>query len=167
MANLVEAIPEAVHGVVPDLLIEEPRVLSAAMTRWSEPFRLRMIFVVALACLATSLTSVGVYAVVSYVVSSQAVEVGLRRAMGASVATEVRRVARAAVGPVLEGAALGLVAGLVVARLSVDVLFGVAPLDPPSYVMALASAVIPAALAAAMGASRVLVMDPVRVLDQR
>lgn len=160
------SVRAAVQGADPHLLVGDARVVADAMTRWSAPFQVRMVLTLALACLASLLTSVGVYAVVTYIVSDRTAEIGLRRALGAPASIEVPRVMRLAIGPVIQGAVPGLAAAWLAAHLSADMLFGVAALDMPSYTVALAAAMLPAALAAGLAARRVLLVDPVRALTE-
>ena len=80
--------------------------------------------------MALALGTVGIYAVLSYVVSQRRREVGIRLALGARHSELRRRFVRH--GFVLAG--VGVVIGLLVAtaltRLLSSLLFGVSPLDP-------------------------------------
>jgi ABC-type antimicrobial peptide transport system permease subunit len=78
--------------------------------------------------------------------------------------TEARAVLGEAVWPVIGGAAVGAPAAIVAGRLLSARLFGVAPLDPRTLVLAVAALVLVAAVAAFVPARRVSQVDPLLAL---
>lgn len=129
------------------------------------PLEVRMILLVGIAVLAAVLTAVGIYGVVSHVVSDQLHEIGVRMALGAKAAGESTRMVTQALGPVLLGAGFGLVGAWWASRLVESALFGVQPLDAWTYGGVLLLLVGTAALAAWWPARRAATVDPVRVLS--
>jgi ABC-type antimicrobial peptide transport system permease subunit len=62
------------------------------------------------------------------------------------------------------GAGAGLVAAAMLTRLMTSLLFGVGPLDPVAYALALAVIAAAAALASYMPARRAAAVDPIETL---
>ncbi len=118
----------------------------------------------AFALLSLFLSAVGIYGVVSYTVSAQAREIGIRLALGAERG-EVRlriflRSARAVVAGVAAGLGLALLAG----GLLESLLYGVEPRDP--WVMAVAPLIlsVAASVAILLPVLKHTVLDPVRAM---
>jgi putative ABC transport system permease protein len=118
----------------------------------------------ALAGLALLLAGVGTYGVMSYVVSQRTNEIGIRMALGAQRRDVVRMVLRRGGVLVAAGVGLGMLLALGGARLTRDLLFGVAPFDALTYVsVALLLAGI-ALIACAIPARRAMRVDPMVAL---
>jgi ABC-type antimicrobial peptide transport system permease subunit len=114
--------------------------------------------------IALLLGLVGIYGVISYVVSQRTREFGVRMALGASAATVRTMVVRQ--GLMLSGAGvgLGLLASLLLSRVMSSLLYGVSATDPPTY-LAVATALIGVALLASLiPAVRAAGVDPSRAL---
>jgi predicted permease len=112
--------------------------------------------------MATLLGAVGLYGVLSYLVSLRTREIGIRLALGAR-ARDVRR------ATVLEGArltGLGLLVGLagaaVLTRLLAGLLYGIEPLDPVTFVLVAATMLGVGILASWVPARRASSVDPLR-----
>jgi predicted permease len=114
--------------------------------------------------LGLALASIGIYGVVSYSVGRRFREVGIRMALGAS-AREVRSmILKQALGPVLAGAGVGLLAAGGIARILQSVLFGVSPYDPIAFAGAPLFLIAIAAAASLMPARRAMKVDPMTAL---
>ncbi len=85
------------------------------------------------AALALVLAALGVYGVLAYVVRGRAREMGLRIALGASGGRVARRVLLQGMVPVFIGLGVGLVGAAALSRFVESLLFGVTPLDVPTY----------------------------------
>ena len=83
--------------------------------------------------LALLLAIVGVYGVLSYSVSQQTREIGIRMAMGARTASVLSLVVRQGMRLALVGLALGLVIAFAGMRLLSSLLFGVSAHDPATF----------------------------------
>jgi predicted permease len=86
-----------------------------------------------LSLLALSLAAIGVYGVVTYVVSRRQREVGIRMALGATARDMRRLILAQTLRPVAVGMAVGIAAAAAAARVLQSVLFGVSPFDPAAY----------------------------------
>jgi predicted permease len=83
-----------------------------------------------LGTLALVLAAVGIYGVVSYLVTRRFREIGIRMSLGATPRNVLGLMLRRTMRPVVVGAAIGAVAATAAAGVLSSVLFGVSPLDP-------------------------------------
>jgi predicted permease len=117
-----------------------------------------------LALLGLILAGVGIFSVVSLSVSRRTREIGVRKAIGATVAEINQLVVRQALGPVLIGLFTGLAVALGASKLVESLLFGVEPSDPAGLVGGSLVLLVTAALAAYLPARRAGGVDAVRAL---
>lgn len=106
------------------------------------------------------LGAVGLYGVLSYLVSSRQREIGVRIALGAPRASVLAMVVRRGLMMAAIGTAIGLVAAFTLTRYLRDVLFGVETTDPLTYGLVILSMLVVAALASAIPARRAATVDP-------
>ena len=114
--------------------------------------------------LALLLAIVGVYGVLSYSVSQQTREIGIRMAMGARTASVLSLVVRQGMRLALVGLALGLVIAFAGMRVLSSLLFGVSAHDPATFAgvsLILATAAI---LGCYIPARRAAKIDPITAL---
>ncbi len=108
------------------------------------------------AVVALILGTVGIYGVISYVVSQRTREIGVRMALGAREQDVSLMVIKQGASMALVGVAVGLAGAFGLTRLMGSLLFGVAPTDPITFggvavllmVVALAACFFPARRAA-------------------
>ena len=126
--------------------------------------RLEMSVLFGMAALALLLATVGIYAIVSYVVSGRTQEIGIRMALGADPRAVAGLVLRQSMLPVTIGAVAGIAGTLVLARWMRTVLFEVDAADPVTLAIVTAL-LVGVAVAAALGpARRAARLDPVGAL---
>ena len=116
------------------------------------------------AATALTLAAVGIYGVLSYLVSQRTREIGIRVAVGAGPGEVMRLVVGRGMLLALAGVAIGVAAAFVSSRLMESLLFGVQPRDPLTFVgvpVVLTGVAIVASVIPALRASRV---DPVIAL---
>lgn len=116
------------------------------------------------AMLSLLLAAVGLYGVLSYVVTQRTSELGIRLALGAKRAELLRLLLLDGMQPAVIGLAFGLAGGVAAARLLNAMLFGVKPMD--ITVLATVPLVVlgVAALACLLPAWRASMLDPIRAL---
>jgi putative ABC transport system permease protein len=114
--------------------------------------------------IAAALAAIGISGVIAYAVAQRTHEIGVRMALGARP-TDVLRLA---VGESLVRTAVGIVAGLALAawltRFLEGMLFGLTPLDLPTFAAIAAGFAALAAVAAFMPARRAAKVDPLIAL---
>jgi predicted permease len=113
-----------------------------------------------MAVLALVLAAVGVYGVLSYLVSQRTRELGVRLALGATRGAVVWFVLRQGLSTVAAGVALGMVGAFWLTRLLERLLYGVSALDPAMFVMAPVALVGVALVAMWFHARRAARVDP-------
>jgi len=88
--------------------------------------------------MALALGIIGIYGVVSYLVSQRTHEIGIRMALGAQPGNILRAVLGQGGKLAAIGIGLGLAASLLLTRLMTSLLFGVSPTDPLTFVAVVA-----------------------------
>ena len=114
--------------------------------------------------LAMLLAGLGTYAVVAFGVARRSGEMGIRMALGAEQGRVIRMVVGETAGTVAIGLIVGIAIAIVAAPRIEPVLFGVAPLDPLTFTVAILLLAGVAAIAAYVPARRAARADPVRSL---
>jgi ABC-type antimicrobial peptide transport system permease subunit len=120
----------------------------------------------AASAVALLLGLVGIYGVVSYVVTQRTREIGVRMALGATGAEVRGMVVRQGTGLAVIGVAAGLAAALGASRVIESLLFGVSSRDPLTYGAVGVSLIAVACLASWIPARRAAGVDPTVALRQ-
>jgi predicted permease len=120
--------------------------------------------VLAFALLSLMLAAIGLYGVLSYLVTQRIAEIGIRMALGAQRSEILRLVLLDGMRPVFFGLILGLLGGAVAGMLIKSILYGTRPLDPVVFAGMIASLLVTAGLASAVPALRASRIEPTRAL---
>ncbi len=162
--RLVTAARQAIREVDPDQPISNIATMDELLTEETGPRRLGMILLSAFAGLALLLASLGIYGVLSYFVTQQTPEIGVRMALGAGQRNIMGLVLRKGMRWTLPGVAIGLLATFAMTRLIKSLLFGINPTDPVTFA-AVSIVLIGVALAACyFPARRATKVDPLVAL---
>jgi putative ABC transport system permease protein len=162
--SLFEPVKRALWQVDPeqsvfDVHTMQQRVLN---TVWQQ--RLSGIVLVLFAGLALILASVGIYGVMSYLVSQRTREVGLRMALGAQTDDVLKLILGQGMKLVIVGTVLGLAGALALGRLIASLLFGVSATDAATLALVTAVVAIVGMLACYLPARRAAKIDPMAAL---
>ena len=122
------------------------------------------LLVAAFAAVALGLALIGVYGVVSYLVSQRTHEIGVRLALGARPSDIIRLVVGRGLVPAALGVVLGMSGAFVLARYLAGMLFRVEPVDPMTFLLTPLAVLIVAALACYLPARRATQLDPLMTL---
>jgi predicted permease len=117
-----------------------------------------------LSLLALLLASIGVYGVVSYLVSRRLREVVIRMMLGASARDVQRMILRQSLRPVAIGVAIGIAGGAAAAQILKSVLFGISPFDPIAFIGAPLFLLAVAAAATLLPTQDAVRLDPMTTL---
>jgi putative ABC transport system permease protein len=163
---LVPAVRAALSRIDKEQLVSIRSIVTLEDLDWAATgrHRFRAVMVGAFAALALLLAMVGVFGILAYSVQQRIRDFGVRRALGASTADVLRLVISHAVRVVAAGAAVGLVVAALSGRLITTMLFGVKPLDVPTFALVAIVLTLTAAVAIAGPAWRAAKIDPAAAL---
>jgi predicted permease len=162
------ALTTSVRGVIremdPNLPVADVRTMedvvgTALATPWFTSVLLSIF-----AALALTLSAIGIYGVLAYLVSRRTREIGIRVAIGARRLDVVKMVLGSGLTLALAGIAGGIVLAFAITRLLRGLLHGVRPADPATFAAVAALLTIVAVLASAVPAWRASRVDPVIAL---
>jgi predicted permease len=114
--------------------------------------------------LALALASIGLFGLMSYSVARRTNEIGIRMALGAQRIDVVSLVMKESMTMVVAGVGIGLLAAVAAGRLVTTLLFGLAPSDPVTIVIATIIMVAVSAIAGYLPARRAAHVDPMIAL---
>lgn len=147
------------------------RIPVASPTTMADRFRdatARTSFTMALLGVASGIALllglVGIYGVVSYVVSQRTREIGVRMALGATEPSVRGMIVKQGFVIAAAGVGIGLVAALGLSRLMASVLYGVSPTDPLTYGSVATALLAVAIVASWIPAMRAAGVDPASAL---
>jgi len=162
--NVARAIRGVVAGLDRSVPVSDIRTMDDVLSRSVAKPRFTMLLVASFAAAALLLGAVGVYGVMSYLVSQRAREMGIRVALGATSANVLGLVLGRGAWLAGAGAAVGVAAALGVTRSLRSLLFGVSSTDAVTFVTVPLVFVIVALLASYGPARRATRADPVAAL---
>ena len=136
------------------------RAIGESLEQTYAPFRFLAAAAGLIAALTLVLASVGLYGVVSLMVSQRTHEIAIRMALGAMSSDVMRTVFGSSLRLVAVGVAIGLSGGLSFARLLAVALIGIKPFDLAAFASTSALMVFVAALATWVPARRAARVDP-------
>jgi predicted permease len=120
--------------------------------------------VLAFAVLSLLLAGVGLYGVLSYLVTQRVTEIGIRIALGAQRSQVLGLVLRDGMRPVVMGLVVGVAGGAAIGSLIRSLLYGTQPMDPMVFAGMILMLLMVAALASAAPAWRASSVDPMQAL---
>jgi putative ABC transport system permease protein len=159
-ASIAGSVRAAVWAIDPDLPVADQRPVSDLVERSSSQERLNFRLLGLFALLAAALAAAGIYGVVSYTVSQQTREIGIRLALGADAGAVIRSVLRTALATTAIGLLAGVVLALLASRLMSSLLFGVTAVDPLTFIAAAAGLAVVALAASYIPARRAARLHP-------
>ena len=164
---LAHSLRETVRALDPDLPIYSLVTLDEHMKSSAfalMPLRMGATIAAIQGAIGLLLALMGLYAVVSYGVTSRTREIGIRIALGATRSDVMRFVAREGLRLTLVGLLAGLLMALGLSFILSHVLFGVRAVDPIAFPTVIALLVATAALACYWPARRATRVDPITAL---
>jgi putative ABC transport system permease protein len=152
--GFIREMEKAVWDVNPDLPIADVRTLADVYQRSLARTSFALVLLSMSAAMGLLLGFIGVYGVISYVVSQRAQEIGIRMALGAPASALKRMFVAKGVAMAGVGIVAGLAAAAALTQVMSSLLFGVSPLDPATYAAVVAMVVAAAIVAAYLPARR-------------
>ena len=155
-SSLAPALRNAVREIDPALPVYDVLTMNERLSNSVAARRFNLLLLGGFAALALLLAGVGVYGVISYVVTQRTHEIGVRMALGAQSADVIRLFIKQGMAVVLLGVGLGLLGAFALTRIMKSLLFDVSANDPLTFacvalllsLIALAACYLPARRAA-------------------
>ena len=162
--SLMNDVRQAVWASNPDLPIFLVRTLQDLYAGTLARTSFALVILAVAGVMALCLGVVGIYGVISYVVSQRTREIGIRLALGARPRAVQRMIVLHGLAVATIGVAAGLAAAAAFGRWMGSLLFDVRPLDPVTYAAVVGTLLAAVAVAAYVPARRAAKCDPVATL---
>jgi len=163
-AQFAETVRAEVRRIDKNLPIYDMRTMSTLRSQAVSTRRFVLLIVAAFGALALGLAAIGVYGVMSLIVSERTREVGVRLALGAEPSQLLAMIVGQAARLAGIGVAIGLVVALPLAPLLDSQLYGIRSFDPMTFVSVPIVLLMVAALAALVPARKAMRIDPLAAL---
>jgi len=161
---LVPALRQQVWAIDPQLSLTEVKTMDEVMAASVAQRRFSMTLLGLFAACALVLALVGVYGVLSYLVTQRSSEIGIRMALGAQPSDVRKQIVWEGGKLVIAGLVFGIAGALVSTRIMSTLLFGVKPMDPVTVAATAALLGATAMLASYVPARRASRIDPMSAL---
>ena len=162
--GLALPIQKQVSALDPGLPVYDVLTLEQAIGKGTASESFSSSLVLAFAVLSLVLAAVGLYGVLSYLVTQRVAEIGIRIALGAQKGQVLRLILVDGLRPVVLGLAIGLAGGAGTGALIRSMLYGTTPYDPVVFVTMVAGLMVTMLVAATVPALRASRIDPMVAL---
>jgi putative ABC transport system permease protein len=132
-SQLTAAARAEVNALDKTLPVFNVKPMEQVISERMSPKRLATFMMAGFALLALALAGVGIYAVMSYVVSQRTHEIGIRMALGAQAGDIFKLVITQGLTLTLIGVVIGLAGAYAVTRAMAQLLYGITSTDPPTF----------------------------------
>jgi predicted permease len=163
-AAVARDLARAIQSIDPTVPVYDIRTMQDRMSDSMARQRFAMVMLGAFAVFALILAAVGVYGVMSYLVTQGTHDIGVRMALGAQRSAIVRMVVRHGAELTGAGIVLGLILAILLTRVMAALLFGISTTDLLTFSIVPVVLGIVALLASYLPARRATRVDPVVAL---
>jgi putative ABC transport system permease protein len=163
-AGLAATVRQEIRALDPSLPVANVRTMEQVVSATMSGSRFTGLLLATFAVIALALSAIGIYGVLSYLVTRRTREIGIRVAIGAGRLEVLRLVLRNGLVLALVGLVVGLVAAAVATRFMQVLLYNVEPMDPATFAAVAAMLAAVAVLASLVPAWRATRVDPVVAL---
>jgi predicted permease len=161
---LAPAIGRKLHELDSDVPFAEVQTIDDLVEKQTSGERFTTVLLSSFAVAGLALAVVGVYGVISYLVTQRTHELAVRMALGADRANVLWLVMKQGVGMAVIGAGMGLIGAWATQRLTSGILFGISPVDPVTFAGGAAFLIVVAGIASAIPGARTMAIDPALAL---
>jgi putative ABC transport system permease protein len=148
----------------PNLPVSDVLTMEQALGKATMDANVTSMLVLAFAVISLILAAVGLYGVLSYLVTQRTGEIGIRMALGAQREQVLRQMLLDGLRPALIGVVVGLVASAACVQWIRSMLYGTKPLDPAVFVAVTSVLLVVAAGACFLPAWHAARLDPMQAL---
>jgi putative ABC transport system permease protein len=163
-SSFAPALRNAVREIDPELPVYDVMTMNERLSNSVAARRFNLLLLGGFAALALALAGVGVYGVISYVVTQRTHEIGIRMALGAQSADVLRLFIKQGMAMVTLGVALGLLGAFALTRVMKSLLFDVSANDPLTFACVALLLSLAALAACYLPARRAARIDPLASL---
>jgi predicted permease len=161
---VANSLRKSVRSVDESAILSDVSTLEEILSGQLAPRRFQTLLLVMFSLLTLLLAGIGIYSVMHQSVAQRTSEIGIRMALGARPTAVLHGIVKEALRLAGYGVLLGVAGALVLARLLRDLLFGIAPSDPISFVTAVGLLLVIAAVGCYVPARRAARVDPLVAL---
>ena len=162
--GFVAVLRREVRALNPRIPVSNPRTMDDRFAAATSRTSFTMALLGAASGVALLLGLVGIYGVISYVVSQRTREIGVRMALGATAPSVRDMVVRQGLVLTMAGVAIGLAAAGALSSVMASILFGVSATDPVTYGAVALALVVVSLVASWIPATRAAGVDPSKAL---
>jgi len=163
-SNLVAAVRTAIGEIDPNVALFEERSLEDILDRAAAQMAFTMLLIIIAASVALMLGVIGIYGVMSYIVSQRTGEIGVRLALGADPGHVAGLIIRQGGLVAIAGVIVGLGLAYAGSRLIASLLYGVSARDPAVFAATTVLLLCVALLACWLPARRGARLSPLEAL---
>jgi putative ABC transport system permease protein len=162
--SLATPIQKLIASVDPELPVKNILTMEQIVGESTANSSFTATLVLSFAGLSLLLAAVGLYGVLSYLVTQRTPEIGIRMALGAERERVLRLMLLDGLRPALVGLVFGMAASVAISRLIRSVLYGTSPLDPTVFILVILTLLLASTAACLVPAWRAARIDPMRAL---
>jgi putative ABC transport system permease protein len=162
--RLAPEVRRAIWAINPNIVISEVVTMRERVAAGMRVERDSALLFGLFALAALVMAAIGVYGVAAYAIAQRTKEIGVRVALGAARRDVRRLVLGQTLTPTLIGVSVGIGAAVLLTRLVASMVYGVTPLDPWTFAVAVAVLVTVALTGTWMPARRATRIDPIVAL---
>jgi predicted permease len=165
-ASLITATRENIHALEPEAAVFDEMPMTRLVADSSSTFlrRYPALLITAFAAVAGLLAMLGIYGVLSYMVTQRTHEIGIRMALGAQRRDVLRLIVGQSLRFAVAGIVIGIIGALILTRLLASLLYGVSATDPLTFAAMAAILAGMALVAGFVPARRATKVDPMVAL---
>jgi putative ABC transport system permease protein len=162
--ELAPSIRRELHSLDPNLPFAEVATMDQLIAQQTADRRYTTGLLALFAVFGLVLAGIGVYGVVSYVVAQRTNEIGIRMALGAARGNVLWLIVKQGLGMAASGAAAGLLGAWAFRQATSQLVFGISPADPWTFLAGAAVLILLAGAACLVPAHRACTVDPMIAL---
>jgi putative ABC transport system permease protein len=166
-AAMQSAVNAAIHSLDKNVPVYQVRTLDDYLSKSVAEPRFQAFLLTCFAGIALVLAAIGLYGLLSYMVSQRTLEIGVRMALGAQRGDVLGMIVRRGLTLSLAGVGAGVAISVLAMRLISGMLFHTRPTDPVTFAATAALLVLVSVAASMLPAFRAARLDPMKTLREQ
>jgi len=163
-ASIESAVRAAVHRMDKSAPVYQVQTMEDYVSQSEAQPRFQTVLLSCFAGIALLLSAIGLYGLLSYIVTQRTFEIGLRMAIGAQRSDVMRMILRRGLRLTLTGLVVGVAASALLTNFLSRMLYGVKPLDPLTFATVSIVLLAVSAVASFLPAWRASRLEPMKTL---